>query len=110
MQQNYMKTLGLQTHCHCSQQTKNSARWLQNTVPCFFSTGFNFGKFAPNKEVLGESLGPAGAGEGDLLNPDPAAGGLGDPGGLGGPGGLGDPGGFGPKLGGGGTTAGALFR
>jgi hypothetical protein len=59
--------------------------------------------------VLGESLGPVGAGEGDLLNP--AAGGLGELGGLGDPGGLGGPpGGFGPKLGGGGTTAGALDR
>lgn len=110
MQQNYMKTPSPQAHCHCSQQTKDSARWLQNTVPCFFSTGFNFGKLAPNKEVLGVSLGPAGAGEGDLLNPGPAAGGLGGPGGLGDPGDLGGPGGFGPKLGGGGTTAGALFR
>ena len=49
-------------------------------------------------EPTSEGLDPAGVGEGDLLIPSLVVGGLGDPGG------------FGPKLGGGGTTAGALDR
>lgn len=79
--------------------------YVQMILPCFFSTGFNFGNFPPRKEVLGESLvGPPGVGEGDLLNPGPAAGSLGELESFGDP-----PGGFGPKLGGGGTTAGGTL-